>query len=111
MVGEQTKESTAPSVAIESEPYNLGKALFSGSYKFSRPQLAEANVAEKFLRLRTLRSTLPSAQRAKIDPATLSQRLTNREMNALEYYLGMRFGKFVAKSPSWAKSEPPPRSC
>lgn len=94
---------------VAAEPYNLGKALFAGKYKLGNPQLAADNVAEKKQRLMTLRRTLPGGEREQLDAVEWSKRLTNREMNALEYYLGMRFGKFISKAPSWAKSEPPPQ--
>lgn len=94
---------------VDEESYNLGKTLFSGKYRFGNPTLTEGNVAEKLQRLVTLRRTLPPAERGKLNPPELSKRLSNRELNALEYYLGMRFGKFITKSPSWAKVEPPPK--
>ena len=94
---------------VSEEPYNLGKALYSGKYRFGNPKLSEANVAEKLQRLVTLQRTLPAPERKKINAGELSQRLTNREMNALEYYLRIRFEKFITKPPSWARSEPPPR--
>jgi len=99
----------ASRLLIADEPYNLGKALFSGKYRFGNPKLTAANVAEKRQRLVTLQRTLPVPEKAKINPPELARQLTDREMNALEYYLGMRFGKFITKSPSWAKAEPPPK--
>jgi hypothetical protein len=94
--------------AVAEEPYTLGKALYSGKYNLGTPKLTEANAKEKMQRLVTLQRTLPASEKKKMNPATLSQRLTNREMNALEYYLRIRFGKFITKSPSWARAEPPP---
>lgn len=94
---------------IAEEPYNLGKALFSGKYKFGHPKLTAANVAEKMHRLVTLQKTLPATEREKVKPDELSKRLTDYEMNALEYYIRIRFGEFVKKPPSWAKVEPPPK--
>lgn len=94
---------------ITDEPYDLGKALFGRKYKLGNPQLTKPNMAEKMQRLSSLRRALPANERAKIDTTLLSKRLTNREMNALEYYLGIRFGKFITVAPSWAKSEPPPK--
>ena len=96
-------------VVIADEPYNLGKALFSGQYNFSHPRLTAANAAEKKLRLVSLQRALPVAERGKMNPPDLSKQLTDREMNALEYYLGERFGLVIAKAPSWAKKEPPPK--
>jgi hypothetical protein len=104
----QTVATNSSRTVVAEESYNLGKALFSGKYKFGKPKLTAANVAEKMQRLVTLQRTLPEPEREKVKPAELSKRLTDHEMNALEYYLGMRFGKFITKSPSWAKAEPPP---
>jgi hypothetical protein len=105
----QVRATESSQTTVAEEPYDLGKALFNGKYRFGNPSLTPANVAEKMQRLVTLQRTLPRAERAKLDPEKLSRRLTNREMNGLEYYLGMRFGKFIAKEPSWAKAEPPPK--
>lgn len=105
----QAAATPASRVLIAEEPYNLGKALFSGKYKFGKPRLTAANVAEKMQRLTALQRALPAAEREQMNPAELSRRLTDREVNALEYYLGTRFGKFITKSPSWAKDEPPPK--
>jgi len=103
-----TTNNSAPSVVAE-EPYNRGKAVFAGNYKLGEPKLTSANVAEKLQRLSVLQRALPAVERTKLDPIVLSKQLTNREMNALEYYLRMRFGKFISKAPSWAGEEPPPK--
>lgn len=105
----QATATTNTQTAVLQEPYDLGKALFGGKYTLGHPKLKADNVAEKKLRLVTLQKYLPAAERSRVDAAELSRRLTNREMNALEYYLGMRFGKFITKAPSWAKDEPPPK--
>jgi hypothetical protein len=105
----QTLATNSSQPEVAEEPYNLGKALYSGKYRFGTPKLTDANVAEKMLRLVSLQRALPAPERKKINARELSQRLTNREMNALEYYLRIRFEKFITKPPSWAKSEPPPK--
>lgn len=105
----QATATPASRALIAEEPYNLGKALFSGKYTFGKPKLTAANVAEKRQRLVTLQRTLPAPEKEKMNPPELAKQLTDREMNALEYYLGVRFGKFITKSPSWAKEEPPPQ--
>jgi|ERR1051325_8563714 len=100
--------NSAPMVVAE-EPYNRGKALFAGDYKLGKPKLTPENVAEKMQRLVTLQKMLPATAGGKLNSTELSKRLTDREMNALEYYLRMRFGKFIRNAPSWAKEEPPPK--
>jgi hypothetical protein len=99
----------APQIKIAQVPYNLGKALFSGKYKFGKPNLTAVNIAEKMQRLVILQKALPAREREKVNPPALAGQLTDREMNALEYYLAVRFGKFVGKPPSWAEQEPPPK--
>ncbi|MEP6708843.1 MAG: hypothetical protein ABJB32_01775 [Verrucomicrobiota bacterium] len=103
--------SGTPALQIEiaQASYNLGKALFGGKYKFGKPKLAAANIAEKMQRLAFLQKALPTREREKINPPGLAGQLTDREMNALEYYLAVRFGTVVGKPPSWAGREPPPK--
>lgn len=99
----------APQIKIAEIPYNLGKALFSGKYNFGKPKLTAVNAAEKKQRLVILQKALPQREREKMNPAGLAGQLTDREMNALEYYLTVRFGKSIDKPPSWAEQEPPPK--
>jgi len=101
--------ANAAPVVVDEEPYNRGKAVFAGNYKLGKPKLPPANVAEKMQRLVALQKMLPASAGGKLNSTELSQRLTDREMNALEYYVRMRFGKFIRKAPSWAKEEPPPK--
>lgn len=95
-------------VVIAEEPYNVGKALFSGNYHFGKPKLTALNVEEKKQRLAALRKSLPAGEH-NLNPPELAQHLTNREANALEYYIRMRFKKFLSNSPTWAKEEPQPK--
>lgn len=104
----QTFTTPAPHTNIAQVPYNLGKELFSGKYKVGKPKLTVANIAEKTQRLAALQKALPAREQEKLNPPALAGQLTDREMNALEYYLRVRFGKFVTQTPSWAGQEPPP---
>lgn len=94
---------------IAQAPHDLGKAIFSGKYAFQKRKLTAANLAEKANRLFTLKNILPARERGKINPRALAPLLTDREMNALEYYLGVHFGTVIERPPSWAQSEPPIR--
>ncbi|HEY2712061.1 MAG TPA: hypothetical protein VGI60_06060 [Chthoniobacterales bacterium] len=94
-----------PKVAIQQGPYNMGQAIFNGTYRFKKP--ASTHVAEKNKRLSLLAGGLPAADRQKFDPKTLSNELSDREANALEYYIQVKYGKYVDIPPSWAKKEPP----
>jgi hypothetical protein len=105
----KTTAASAAPVVVAEEPYNRGKALFAGNYKLGKPKLTPANAAEKMQRLIALQKMLPATAGGKLNSTELSKRITDREMNALEYYLRMRFGKFITKAPSWAKEEPPPQ--
>jgi hypothetical protein len=97
--------SATPKVEVVQGPYNLGQAIYNGTYKF--PKAAGTHVAEKAHRLEVLRTGLPAAEQGRINPKTLANELSDREMNALEYYIEMHTGKFVTVAPSWAKKEPP----
>ena len=97
--------SMTPQAAIQQGPYNVGQAIFNGSYRFKKP--ASTHVAEKNKRLSILVGGLSAADRQKINPKTLSNELSDREANALEYYIKVKFGKYVDIPPSWAKKEPP----
>jgi hypothetical protein len=98
-------QTMAPQVAIQQGPYNLGQAIFTGSYKVKKP--ASTHVAEKDHRLSLIIGGLPAADRQKINPKTLANELTDREENALEYYIQVKYSKYVTVPPSWAKKEPP----
>ena len=39
--------ATTSQAVVADEPYNLGKALFSGNYKFGKPKLTAANVGRE----------------------------------------------------------------
>lgn len=105
----QTLSTNSSQAVVADEPYNLGKAIFSRKYKFGRPELTTANITEKMQRIVTLQRALSASEREKMNANELSRWLTDHEMNALEYYLRVRFGKFIVKSPTWAKAEPPPK--
>ncbi len=103
-----TSRASHAQVVIAAEPYNLGKAILSGKYNFGKPKLTAANRTEKEQRLAVLQKNLPAPAKKQLDPSALSGRLTDREMNALEYYIRTRFNGRLAEAPSWAKKEPPP---
>ncbi len=107
--GYSRTRSQASARTIAAEPYNLGKALFAGKYNLGKPKLSALNMEEKRQRLAALQKSLPAAEKTNLNPATLSHRLTNREANALEYYVRMRFKKYLDNAPTWAKNEPPAR--
>lgn len=99
----------ASNLAIAAEPYNVGKPVFSEHHLFGKSKRGVLNVEEKKQRLIALRKSLPNHAREKLDPATLAQHLTNREESTLEYYIRVRFKKYLNDPPSWADEEPPAR--
>jgi len=90
---------------IAQQPYDLGQAIFSGNYRFKKATVTHS--AEKARRLTILQTGLPAAEQKKINPKALAGHLSDREMNALEYFIRGHYEKFVTVSPSWAKEEPP----
>ncbi len=97
--------SATPAIVIVQEPYNVGQAIYNGTYRFKKP--AATHVAEKAHRLAILRPGLPAAEQQRINPKVLANELSDREMNALEYYIQVHTGRYVTVAPSWAKKEPP----
>ncbi|MGH8095197.1 MAG: hypothetical protein ACREIF_17305 [Chthoniobacterales bacterium] len=102
---QQRNQPTTSNFVVEKGPFNLGEAIFTGTHKFRKEKVN--HVAEKEHRLGILRPGLPAADQKHFDPAVLASHLNDREMNALEYYIQLKFGRFVTVAPSWAKSEPP----
>src|SRR5207244_3099137 len=82
--------SATPKVEVVQGPYNLGQAIYNGTYKFKKA--AATHVAEKAHRLGILRPGLPTAEQERINPQALANQLSDREMNALEYYIQMHTG-------------------
>jgi hypothetical protein len=103
--GENPPANPATHVVIAQAPYNLGQAIFNGTYKFGKAKVN--HVPEKAHRLGILQGGLPAAEQKHFHPQELAGRLNDREMNALEYYIQVKFGVFVTVAPSWAKEEPP----
>jgi hypothetical protein len=54
-----------------------------------------------------LQPGLPAAEQKHFNPQELASQVNDREMNALEYYIHVKYDKFVTVAPSWAKEEPP----
>jgi hypothetical protein len=102
---ESAAANTAPQVVIDQAPYKLGNAIFNGTYKFGKAKVN--HVAEKEHRLGILQTGLPTAEQKHFNPRELANHLNDRQTNALEYYIQVRFGRFVTVAPSWAKEEPP----
>jgi hypothetical protein len=102
---EQPAQSATPPDAVEQAPYNLGHAIFNGTYKFRKTNVN--HVPEKAHRLGILQPGLPEAEQKHFNPRELAGHLNDREMNALEYYIRVKYDKYVTVAPSWAKEEPP----
>ena len=102
---ENPPANTATHVVIAQAPYNLGQAIFNGTYKFGKAKVN--HVPEKAHRLGILQPGLPEAEQKHFNPRELAGHLNDREMNALEYYIHVKYEKYVTVAPSWAKEEPP----
>lgn len=103
---EQTTTTTQANIAIVQEPYNLGQAIYAQKYNLGTPKLSESNVAEKKLRLQSLQRLLPAAGQKSIHPE-MAARMTNRQLNALEYFVAVKFKTVLNKPPTWARQDPP----
>ncbi|WP_221030769.1 hypothetical protein [Actomonas aquatica] len=77
---------------IDPEAYNLGKSIYSGRANFSSGTRADASLVENnAARLTTVVDRIPSRASAKLDVPRLAQQLDAASLDALIYYLELRF--------------------
>lgn len=69
--------------------YHLGKQVFTG--KLDLPAAATGDAASQLPALQELEDKLPEKVRAKSQLTSLAGRLTREQLDALEYYLTVRF--------------------
>lgn len=74
---------------IDSEKYELGKAVFLG--RIQGTSTAASLQVTQAQRLRSLQSGLPVKARQSAKLPDLAGKLSEAQMNALEYYLKVRF--------------------
>ncbi len=103
---QQTPVTTQAKIKVAKEPYALGEAIVAGKHALGAPKLSEANAAAKKLRLASLQRLLPASGQKQIHPE-IGARLTNREMNAVEYFVAVKFHKILNTPPPWAQQDPP----
>ena len=78
--------------SIDPELYNLGKALFTGrSAPAATPQGSTTAQAERTEKLTNLEARLPERARKESNAAQLAPRFTDREAEAVIYYVSRRF--------------------
>jgi hypothetical protein len=76
---------------IDARTYNLGKTLFTDRLALPDESPADCDPAANLARLSAVQARLPERVRAEVDLATLAPRLNTAQVDALLYYVGIRF--------------------
>ena len=77
-----------PVSAVDANKYNIGKHIFSGKYEPGKPP---GDAATPTPRLKALQEKLPKSAQKTSDLPALAGKLSNEQMQSLEYYLGVRY--------------------
>lgn len=76
---------------IDAQAYNLGKSLFTSRINLPAATPDGADPAANRDRLAAVQALLPDRVRAEIDLPALADRLSAAQVDALLYYVGIRF--------------------
>ena len=87
--GSYTARPIRPPVStVDANRYNIGKHIFSGKYEPGKPA---GDATQQSPRLKQLQEKLPKAAQKTADLPALAGKLSNEQMQALEYYLAVRY--------------------
>ena len=78
-----------PSMAVDAAKYHLGKHIFTGKARLANGVPAAA--AQQEARLQELQAALPPKAQRSVNLPALAGRLSADRLEALEYYLAMRY--------------------
>ncbi|MBC8011536.1 MAG: hypothetical protein H7067_15735 [Burkholderiales bacterium] len=76
---------------IDAEAYNLGKTLFIDRLALPDTAPPGADPADNLARLEAVQGLLPERVRSEVDLPALAPRLDSAQVDALLYYVGLRF--------------------
>jgi hypothetical protein len=76
---------------IDARTYNLGKTLFTDRLTLPETPPPGANPAANLARLADVQGRLPGRVRAEVDLTALATRLDSAQVDAVLYYVGIRF--------------------
>ncbi|MCU0794213.1 MAG: hypothetical protein MUE42_15495 [Opitutaceae bacterium] len=82
---------------IDARAYNLGKSIFTSRLTLPATTVAVDSAANR-TRLAAAQSVLPDRVRSEIDLPALAERLDAAQVDALLYYIGIRFRVTVPAS-------------
>lgn len=85
---------------IDARAYNLGKTLFTDRLTLPEAAIPGANPADNLAKLNSVQERLPERLRGEIDLPALAHRLDSSQVDALLYYVGIRFRISVADTQS-----------
>ncbi len=81
---------------IDARAYNLGKTLFTDRLTLPESSPAGADPAANLAKLNAVQQRLPERVRAEVDLPALASRLDANQVDAVLYYVGIRFRISVA---------------
>jgi hypothetical protein len=85
---------------IDAQAYNLGKALFIDRLALPETPPAGADPAANRARLASVQGKLPQRVRTEVDLPALAARLDSSQVDALLYYVGIRFRIETSPAPA-----------
>jgi hypothetical protein len=76
---------------IDARTYNLGKTVFLDRLSVPSSERPSAEAEANRVRLASVQALLPERVRAEVDLPALANRLDRDQLDALLYYVGIRF--------------------
>ncbi|TGM05143.1 hypothetical protein [Leptospira jelokensis] len=73
------------------EKYHLGKAIFNQEVSLEKQTNANVNTADQEERLEYLQGSLPNTEKRRVNLPDFSGKLTEEQLQALEYFIQVRF--------------------
>lgn len=78
---------------MDRELYELGKSIYAG--KISRNQMDSSIEIEQIKRLARIQGSLPRVEQSRVDLMKYAGKLSERDLSALEHFVGIRFNAHV----------------
>ncbi|TGL67462.1 hypothetical protein [Leptospira jelokensis] len=73
------------------EKYHLGKAIFNQEVSLEKQTNANVNTTDQEERLENLQGSLPNTEKRRVNLPDFSGKLTEEQLQALEYFIQVRF--------------------
>ncbi|EOQ87357.1 hypothetical protein LEP1GSC202_3595 [Leptospira yanagawae serovar Saopaulo str. Sao Paulo = ATCC 700523] len=73
------------------EKYHLGKAIYNQEVSLEKPTNTNINTTDQEERLEYLQGSLPNTEKRRVNLPDFSGKLTEEQLQALEYFIQVRF--------------------